>query len=89
MDHILDFTPGTDKIELDRIDANANVAGNQAFTWIGSSGFSGTAGELRAENLNNMGWFVEGDTDGNGAADFVVWLTLQGSTPLSSGDFIL
>ncbi len=89
MDHILDFTPGTDRIELDRIDANTLVAGNQAFTWIGSDAFSGTAGELRAENLNNMGWFLEGDTDGNGTPDFVVMLTLQGPAPLSSGDFIL
>jgi Ca2+-binding RTX toxin-like protein len=89
MDHILDFTPGTDKIDLSRIDANTAVAGDQAFTWIGSNGFSGTAGELRAENLNNMGWFLEGDTDGDGFADFVVMLTLQGSVPLSSGDFIL
>ncbi|HEY0130212.1 MAG TPA: calcium-binding protein, partial [Allosphingosinicella sp.] len=48
MDRILDFTPGTDKVELDRIDANALVAGNQAFSWIGSSAFTGSAGQLRA-----------------------------------------
>jgi Ca2+-binding RTX toxin-like protein len=89
MDRILDFTPGTDRIELDRIDANSLVEGDQAFNWIGSSGFSGTAGELRAENANDMGWFVQGDTDGNGAADFVIMLTLQGPTPLSAGDFLL
>jgi Ca2+-binding RTX toxin-like protein len=89
LDHILDFTPGTDKIDLSRIDANSQVEGNQAFTWIGSSGFSGTAGELRAENLNNMGWLVEGDANGDGAADFVVFLDLQGPVPLSSGDFML
>ena len=41
MDQILDFTPGTDKIDLDRIDANTAVAGDQAFTWIGSNAFSG------------------------------------------------
>ncbi len=89
IDHILDFTPGTDKIDLSRIDANPAAAGDQAFTWIGSSAFSGTAGELRAENLNNQGWYVEGDTDGNGTADFIVQLTLQGQTSLSVGDFIL
>jgi Ca2+-binding RTX toxin-like protein len=88
-DHILDFTPGTDKFDLTRIDADTLTAGDQAFTWIGSSTFSHTAGELRAENLNNMGWFLEGDTDGNGVADFVVMLTLQGPTPLSAGDFLL
>ena len=44
MDQILDFTPGTDKIDLSRIDANSLVAGDQAFNWIGSNAFSGTAG---------------------------------------------
>jgi Ca2+-binding RTX toxin-like protein len=89
IDHILDFTPGTDKIDLSRIDAAAAAAGDQAFSWIGSGAFSGAAGELRAENLNNQGWYLEGDTDGNGTADFIVQLTLQGPTPLSVGDFIL
>jgi len=89
MDAILDFRPGTDKIDLSRIDAKSNAAGDQAFTWIGSNAFSGTAGELRVENLNNMGWLLRGDTDGNGLADFVVMLGLQGPTPLSAGDFIL
>ena len=89
MDHVLDFTPGTDKFDLSRIDANSVAAGDQAFTWIGSNAFSDTPGELRASNLNNMGWFLEGDTDGNGIADFIVMLTLQGPTPLGAGDFIL
>ena len=88
-DHILDFTPGTDRIDLSRIDADIHAAGNQAFVWIGSNPFSGTAGELRAENLNNMGWFVEGDTDGDRVADLVIFLDLQGPTPLGAGDFIL
>ena len=37
MDQILDFTPGTDKIDLSRIDANSLAAGDQAFSWIGSN----------------------------------------------------
>jgi Ca2+-binding RTX toxin-like protein len=88
MDHILDFTPGTDKIELDRIDANTLVAGNQAFSWIGSNAFSGSAGELRAYETNGS-WFVEGDTNGDGTADLVIALTLQGPVPLAAGDFLL
>ena len=87
-DHILDFTPGTDKIELDRIDANTLVGGNQAFTWIGSNAFSNTAGELRAFQSGGQ-WFVEGDVNGDGAPDLVIALTLQGPTPLGAGDFIL
>jgi Ca2+-binding RTX toxin-like protein len=88
MDHILDFTPGTDKIELDRIDANTLVDGNQAFCWIGSNAFSGSAGELRAYEAEGT-WFVEGDTDGDGTADLVIALTLQGAVPLGAGDFVL
>ncbi|HEY0130548.1 MAG TPA: calcium-binding protein [Allosphingosinicella sp.] len=88
MDHILDFTPGTDKIELDRVDANALVAGNQAFSWIGSSAFTGSAGQLRAYEQGGT-WFVEGDVNGDGGADLVIALTLQGPTPLGAGDFLL
>jgi Ca2+-binding RTX toxin-like protein len=88
-DRILDFTPGTDKTDLSRIDASTAAAGDQAFTWIGSNAFSGTAGELRALNLNDLGWLLQGDVDGNGAADFSIMLDLQGPTPLGAGDFIL
>jgi Ca2+-binding RTX toxin-like protein len=92
MDRILDFTPGTDKIELDRIDANTLAAGNQAFTWIGSNAFGGTgaasAGQLRAFESGGT-WFVEGDVNGDGFADLVIALTLQGPTPLGAGDFLL
>ena len=88
MDQILDFTPGTDKIELDRIDADTLTAGNQAFSWIGSDAFTGTAGQLRAYEQGGT-WFVEGDTNGDGTADLVIALTLQGPTPLSASDFLL
>jgi Ca2+-binding RTX toxin-like protein len=88
MDQILDFTPGTDRIELDRIDADTLTAGNQAFSWIGSNAFSGTAGELRAYEQSGT-WFVEGDTNGDGAADLVIVLTLVGPMPLSASDFLL
>jgi serralysin len=88
MDQILDFTPGTDKIELDKIDSNSLVAGDQAFTWIGSSAFSGAAGQLRAVQSGGN-WLLQGDTNGDGVADLVVSLTLQGATPLGAADFIL
>jgi serralysin len=88
MDQILDFTPGTDRIELDRIDADTLTAGNQAFSWIGSGAFTGTAGQLRAYEQSGT-WFVEGDTNGDGTADLVIALTLQGPTPLSASDFLL
>jgi Ca2+-binding RTX toxin-like protein len=60
LDHILDFTPGSDKADLSRIDANSLAAGDQAFTWIGSNGFSHMAGELRIQDLNGTGWLLQG-----------------------------
>jgi serralysin len=87
-DHIIDFTPGTDKIDLGAIDASRSVGGDQAFAWIGSSAFSKTAGELRAFQSGGQ-WIVQGDINGDGFADLVIALTLQGSTPLGAGDFLL
>jgi Ca2+-binding RTX toxin-like protein len=87
-DHILDFAAGSDRVDLSRIDADSLTAGNQAFTWIGSSAFSGSAGQLRAFQQSGT-WFVEGDTNGDGTADLVIALTLQGPTPLGAGDFLL
>jgi Ca2+-binding RTX toxin-like protein len=88
MDQILDFTPGTDQIDLSRIDANTLTAGDQGFSWIGSAAFSGTAGQLRAYEQSGT-WFLEGDVDGDSVADLVIALTLQGPTPLGAGDFLL
>jgi hypothetical protein len=91
MDEILDFAPGTDKIDLSRIDANSLAGGDQAFSWIGSNAFTGSgaasAGELRAYQNNGI-WFVEGDTDGNGVADLVISLTVIGPTPLGQAEFV-
>ena len=87
-DHIIDFTPGADRIDLAAIDSNRSVGGDQAFAWIGSNAFSKTAGELRATQSSSQ-WIVEGDVNGDGFADFVLALTLQGPTPLGAGAFVL
>ncbi|MEA3066117.1 MAG: hypothetical protein QOJ27_2578, partial [Sphingomonadales bacterium] len=34
-------------------------------------------------------WFVEGDTDGNGSADFAIAVTTQGAAALGAGDFLV
>ncbi|HEX8308565.1 MAG TPA: M10 family metallopeptidase C-terminal domain-containing protein [Allosphingosinicella sp.] len=86
MDKILDFASGSDKIDLSRIDADTLTAGDQAFSFIGSNAFSGTAGQLRAYQ-DGANWFVEGDTDGNGAADLVIQLTVTAG-PLTQADFL-
>jgi len=87
VDQILDFAAGTDKIDLTKIDASTLAAGNQAFSWIGSNAFSGTAGELRAFDSGNGLWVVQGDTNGDGAADLVIQAFVTGG-PLAQGDFL-
>ena len=91
-DLIVDFVTGTDKIDLSRIDANTIAGGNQAFTWIGSSAFSGTgtgsAGQLRVYQDGGGSWHVEGDTNGDGVADFAIVFQLGTAAPVQS-DFLL
>jgi Ca2+-binding RTX toxin-like protein len=85
-DHILDFASGTDRIDLSKIDANSGLAGDQAFTWIGSGAFTNVAGQLRAYQSGND-WFVEGDTNGDGAADLVIQVSVTGGA-VSQTDFL-
>ena len=82
-DTIADFLSGTDKIHLTEMDANAGLAGNQAFTFIGAAAFSGAAGELRSYSDGGSN-FVAGDIDGNGIADFTID---TGSSLAVAGDF--
>ena len=82
-DTIADFLSGTDKIHLTEMDANAGLAGNQAFTFIGAAAFSGAAGELRSYSDGGSN-FVAGDVDGNGIADFTID---TGSSLAVAGDF--
>jgi Ca2+-binding RTX toxin-like protein len=85
-DRITDFVSGEDRIDLANIDAAFWTPGDQAFTFVGGAAFSGTAGELRF-GFDGVDTWVEGDTDGDGAADFAIALWGQ-VTPLAS-DFIL
>jgi hypothetical protein len=68
------------------VDADTGSAGDQAFTWIGNAAFSGTAGELRY-NWSGNTTIVTGDTDGDGTADFALWLT--GQIGVIEGDLVL
>lgn len=65
-DDIRDFEPG-DVIDLTAVDADTTTPGEQLFSFVGHSGFSGTAGELRYG-----GGFLRGDLDGDGKADFFI-----------------
>ncbi len=93
-DRILDFVSGADLIDLAAVDADVGTAGDQAFTFIGSQAFSGVAGQLRFHVSDGPGvfsdgsrTFLEGDTNGDGAADFYILLS-NGATPAAS-DFVL
>lgn len=85
-DVILDFTSGSDKINLFGIDASAAVAGNQNFTFIGAGAFTGVAGELHYSVVNGT-TLVSADVNGDKIADFAI--NLKGAMMLSSADFVL
>jgi len=53
---------------------------------VGAGAFTGTAGELRAEQIDGN-TFVQGDTNGDGIADFVI--RVDGLQALTGSDFIL
>jgi Ca2+-binding RTX toxin-like protein len=68
-DVITDFVSQVDKIDLVNIDANLNVAGDQAFRYIGSAA-ARVAGQLRLADQA-----LSGDINGDGLADFRLGLT--------------
>ena len=84
-DIITDFQKGVDDIDLSTIDAKSG-AGNQAFTFIGQAAFSGVKGQLHIK-FSGANTIVEGDIDGNGAAD--IQIQVNGHKVLTAGDFIL
>jgi serralysin len=67
-DRLADFETGEDRIDLRAIDADATTACEDAFAWIGARAFAGRAGELRLA----AGGGLEGDRDGDGAADLAI-----------------
>jgi Ca2+-binding RTX toxin-like protein len=85
-DTITDFTVGVDKIDLSPWDANTAVAGDQAFTFVGTAAFSGAAGELRFYD-DGVNTYVLGDINGDSIADFEI--VLYGVMAPTASDFIL
>jgi serralysin len=85
-DYIEDFSRSQgDRIDLRLVDAIAG-GGDSAFTFIGRQGFSGNAGDLRYFTSSGD-TFVDGDVNGDGLADFRIYL--EGSHTLYASDFIL
>lgn len=85
-DTILDFTPGEDRIDLSGIQAVSGASSDQAFTFIGTGAFTKQAGQLH-QTTSGGSKIVEGDTNGDGAADFQV--ALSNLVSLREADFIL
>ena len=86
-DLILDFTQAdADKIDLKLVDASTKLAGDQAFSFIGTLAFHNVAGELRYVQSGGS-TYVQGDTNGDGVADF--WIGLSGLLSLKAADFVL
>ncbi|TDR90066.1 putative secreted protein (type I secretion substrate) [Enterovirga rhinocerotis] len=75
-----------DRIDLRPLDANSQVAGNQAFSFIGTKAFSHQAGELRA-TVSGGYTVVSGDVNGDGRADFAI--SLRNHINLRADDFYL
>ena len=73
---------GGDQVNLGAMDANTQINGNQAFSFISDAEFSGTAGELRVEYVDfaddrldyNL---ISGDVNGDGVADFEIEVHTQ------------
>jgi beta-glucanase (GH16 family) len=69
-DVILDFSKSEgDRIDVSGIDANALVAGNQAFRFIGTNAFTGTSGELHTFKQSEI-LLLSGDVNGDRISDF-------------------
>ena len=83
-DLLEEFVSGQDKIDLSAIDAVVG-SGDDAFTFVGSSAFTGRAGELRVEIRNEYA-FISGDMNGDGIADLIIVAQTQ---IIQVGDFIL
>jgi Ca2+-binding RTX toxin-like protein len=88
-DLIQDFEDGFDKIDLSGIDANAKLAGDQAFDFIGVNEHFLAAADVRVLTTAT-GYAIEADVTGDGKADFAIDVAdLTHSITWTSSDFIL
>ncbi|WP_294174681.1 M10 family metallopeptidase C-terminal domain-containing protein [uncultured Sphingomonas sp.] len=83
-DKVSDFALG-DKLDFRSIDPSASTTGDQAFTWLDTGGFTGSAGQLREYNSNGV-HYVAGDMNGDKVADFTI--QVLGKSDLNSADFL-
>lgn len=75
-----------DRIDLSEIDAITGTTGNDAFTFIGTDGFS-AAGQLRYQ-VSGAVTLIEGDVNGDRTADFRIQVNIANYS-FSAFDFVL
>ncbi len=86
-DRVGDFSVvAGDRIDLQALDADSTVVGDQAFSFLGSAALTGKAGQL-VQGVFGADTRVQGDVNGDGVADFSLLLT--GSVTLGVGSFVL
>jgi Ca2+-binding RTX toxin-like protein len=84
-DIVTDFVHGVDKINLNNIDAVPDIAGNQAFRFVGGGAFA-FEGDLRAASSGGN-TFILGNTDTDASPEFEI--QLNGLHTISTSDFVL
>jgi Ca2+-binding RTX toxin-like protein len=85
-DYVEDFFRSEgDRIDLRLVDA-VSGGNDNAFTFIGTSSFSGIAGQLRYFRSDGD-TFVAGDVNGDRVTDFLIFI--EGTHTLNAGDFLL
>ena len=86
-DRITDFLSGTDHIDLSGFDAISSSGSYDQFKFIATAAFHGAAGELNYFYNSSTGvTTLQGDTNGDGVADFAIDLT--GNVAIGLSDLI-
>ena len=86
-DRITDFLSGADRIDLSGYDAISSTGRYDQFKFISTDAFHGVAGELNYFYNSSAGvTTLQGDTNGDGVADFAV--DLAGNIAITQSDLI-
>lgn len=86
-DFINGFIHGIDRIDLSLMDADPDQAGDQAFTFLGTRGFTGAGAELNYASYGGNWNIVSADLDGDREAEFQIFVNL--THWMTGTDFIL
>ncbi|MFM5948181.1 MAG: putative Ig domain-containing protein [Novosphingobium sp.] len=87
-DRIFDFTNGQDKLDFRVLDANPNIAGRQALSFVGTSAFAATGTAQLRYGDSGADTLVQIDLDGNGTADMEIVLGGHAGQALTGTDLL-